>query len=120
MERESRMGVPGDNWEKIRSESRKHWRKLTDEDLAQVKESAADLVDVVKNRYNYSPERAQQDVEEFLQRYNTKVFDFAQRHLPSEMVNSIVRNPWAALVTALGLGLILGFLFKPGSGSDRE
>lgn len=105
------------NWDQIRRDSRKRWNKLTDEDLAPVKENMDDLMNVVQDKYGMTTEQAKAEVERFLERYDSKVYEMAQG-LPTGVREGMTRHPWAAVATALGLGFLFGFLLKPSSHND--
>ena len=60
-------------WEYLRGEVKAWWDQLTDADLEQVAGKKAQLVALVQERYGYTRERAQQEVEQRLQEYQTSV-----------------------------------------------
>lgn len=106
------------NWDQIRRDSQRRWNKLTDEDMAHVKNNVNELVGIVQDRYGLTKEQAAQEVDRFMARYDRKVYEMAQ-NLPPLVRDSMERHPWAAVATALGLGFIFGFVLKPGSHKDR-
>jgi uncharacterized protein YjbJ (UPF0337 family) len=60
-------------WQYLRGELKAWWDQLTDADLEQVAGKKAQLVALVQERYGYTRERAQQEVERRLQAYQTSV-----------------------------------------------
>jgi uncharacterized protein YjbJ (UPF0337 family) len=60
-------------WQYLQGELKAWWDKLTDADLQQVAGKKAQLVALVQERYGYTRERAQQEVERHLQEYQTSV-----------------------------------------------
>jgi ElaB/YqjD/DUF883 family membrane-anchored ribosome-binding protein len=106
-------------WNRIRSDSKRQWNKLTDEDLDQIKDNMEDLVNLVQEKYEYTKDQAQQEVEHFMDTHDGKAVQIARR-LPGDMDRGVKQHPWAAIATAIGLGLLLGFLFKPSQASAAE
>jgi len=102
------------NWDQIRRDSKRRWNKLTDQDVAKIKNNVNELMDTLQERYGISREQAQQEVERFMGSYDRKVYEMAQG-LPTGLRESMERHPWAAIATALGLGLLFGFMVKPSS-----
>jgi uncharacterized protein YjbJ (UPF0337 family) len=60
-------------WQYLRGEFKAWWDQLTDADLEQVAGKKSQLVALVQERYGYTRERAQQEVEQRLQAYQTSV-----------------------------------------------
>lgn len=57
-------------WKQLKGEVKKQWGKLTDDDLQIVEGQHDKLVGLVQERYGYARERAEQEVERFLDQYN--------------------------------------------------
>lgn len=57
-------------WKQVQGEVKKQWGKLTDDDLAIVEGQKDKLVGLVQERYGYAREKAQQEVDEFFQKYS--------------------------------------------------
>lgn len=57
-------------WKQLKGEIKKQWGKLTDDDLQIVEGQHDKLVGLVQERYGYARERAEQEVERFLNQYN--------------------------------------------------
>jgi uncharacterized protein YjbJ (UPF0337 family) len=58
-------------WKQIRGQVKEWWAELTDDDLNQVEGKSERLVGMLQERYGYSRERAQQEVKERMQEYNS-------------------------------------------------
>lgn len=106
-------------WDQFRSDSKREWSKLTDEDLDQIKGNMEQLISLVQQKYDYTSDQARQEVTRFMQSHNGTVYQIARR-LPGDVDNEVRRHPWAALATAMGLGIALGFLVKPNHASAAE
>jgi uncharacterized protein YjbJ (UPF0337 family) len=59
-------------WEQLRPQLRSWWGRLTEADLAQIGGQKDRLVSLVQQRYGYTRERAQQEVDQRLQEYSQK------------------------------------------------
>ncbi len=57
-------------WKQVQGEVKKQWGKLTDDDLAIVEGQKDKLVGLVQERYGYAREKAEHEVDEFLQKYS--------------------------------------------------
>ena len=66
-------------WEQLRPQLRSWWDRLTEADLVQIGGQKDRLVSLVQQRYGYTPERAQQEVDRRLQEYGEKTAGFAAR-----------------------------------------
>lgn len=102
--------------DQLRSDSKRQWNKLTDSDLDKVKGNAQELVSLVQQKYDYTKDQAQHEVTRFMNSHDGKVYQMARR-LPGDVDDGVRRHPWAAVATAMGLGLAMGFLVKPGRAS---
>lgn len=58
-------------WKQVRGKARQWWGKLTDNDLDRVSGRFEELVGLVQERYGYTREQAQKEVERFLEQFNT-------------------------------------------------
>ncbi len=54
------------NWKDLRPRLREHWHALTDDDLARIDGNRAVLAGVLSERYAYSEEQAQTEIDQFL------------------------------------------------------
>jgi len=106
-------------WDRFRSDSKREWNKLTDEDLDQIKGKMEQLVSLVQQKYDYTKDQAQQEVTRFMDSHDGKAVQIARR-LPGDMDREVKGHPWAAVAAAIGLGIVLGFLFKPGHANAAD
>jgi uncharacterized protein YjbJ (UPF0337 family) len=56
-------------WSQIRGEARRQWGKLTDDELDQASGNAEKLAGLVQEKYGYARERAEREVNDFLNRF---------------------------------------------------
>lgn len=113
------MDKLSNKWNQVSADAQNHWSKLTEQDLAQVKGNVQEMVNLVQDRYGYTRQRAEQDVTQFLDKYDAKIYNVANS-LPGDVPAKIMRRPWATLATALGIGLALGMAFRPGCKDGKE
>jgi len=57
-------------WKQVQGEVKEQWGKLTDDDLAIVEGQKDKLVGLLQERYGYAREKAEHEVDEFLQKYS--------------------------------------------------
>jgi uncharacterized protein YjbJ (UPF0337 family) len=57
-------------WKQVQGEVKKQWGKLTDDDLVIVEGQKDKLVGLLQERYGYAREKAEHEVDEFLQKYS--------------------------------------------------
>ena len=57
------------HWEHLRPQLRSWWDRLTEADLVQIGGQRDQLISVLRQRYGYTRERAQQEVERRVQEY---------------------------------------------------
>ncbi|MBN1991088.1 MAG: hypothetical protein JW953_00175 [Anaerolineae bacterium] len=98
--------------EQIRDIVQDHWTKFTEEDLKKIEAMRNEFVGMVQQRYGYAKQRAEEEVDRALRISNARLEGMAQK-LPGEMDQALLRYPWVTIVTALGVGFILGFALKP-------
>jgi uncharacterized protein YjbJ (UPF0337 family) len=55
-------------WHQIKGSAKTQWGKLTDDDLNQIEGQSERLVGVLQERYGYARDRAEQEVNDFLDR----------------------------------------------------
>ena len=77
------------------------------------------LVSLVQQKYDYTTEQAQQEVSRFMDSHDSKAYQMARR-LPGNVDNGVRRHPWAAVATAMGLGMALAFLVKPSQANTPQ
>jgi uncharacterized protein YjbJ (UPF0337 family) len=54
-------------WKQLKGEARVQWGKLTDDDFDQIEGNAEKLVGKVQERYGYERQRAQREVDAFVE-----------------------------------------------------
>jgi uncharacterized protein YjbJ (UPF0337 family) len=57
------------NWKQFRGEVQKQWGKLTNDDLDVIQGEYDKLVGRIQERYGYERDRAQREVDEYLDRH---------------------------------------------------
>jgi uncharacterized protein YjbJ (UPF0337 family) len=60
-------------WKQIRGEAQSLWGKLTNDDLDRVEGSSEKLAGILQERYGYSKQRAENEVANFMERFDEKV-----------------------------------------------
>jgi uncharacterized protein YjbJ (UPF0337 family) len=100
-----------DKWTQMRDEVKQRWSKLTDEDLSKVEGKLDELTGLVQERYDYSREKAVQEVERFLNGYNAKL-QAATENVLITAEQTVSEYPWRVILAALCLGFVLGLLFQ--------
>jgi uncharacterized protein YjbJ (UPF0337 family) len=98
--------------EQLRDMIQEHWTKFTEEDLKKIEAMRDEFVNMVQQRYGYAKQRAEKEVDRVLRTSNVRIEDVA-RKLPGDMDQALLRYPWVTMVTALGVGFILGFGLRP-------
>jgi uncharacterized protein YjbJ (UPF0337 family) len=58
--------IMGGQWKQLKGEIKRRWGKLTDDDLTEAEGSMEKLVGRIQERYGYTKERAQQEVQELI------------------------------------------------------
>jgi uncharacterized protein YjbJ (UPF0337 family) len=58
-------------WKQVRGKAKQWWGRLTDNDLDRISGRFEELVGLVQERYGYTREQAQKEVEQFLDQFNT-------------------------------------------------
>ncbi len=53
-------------WHQIKGSAKEHWGKLTSDDLDRVEGQSERLIGLLQERYGYARDRAQREVDEFL------------------------------------------------------
>ncbi|MDX1524066.1 MAG: hypothetical protein R3264_20725 [Anaerolineae bacterium] len=82
---------------------------MAQEKYGQIKEKAQEAVVNVST----TADAAKQKVDSQLNDYNAKMKEVADR-LPGDVNETITRYPWVTVVTALGVGVVVGMWLKPG------
>ena len=53
-------------WMQVKGEARQRWGNLTDDDVAQIQGSTEKLIGKLQERYGYSREQAEKELNEFM------------------------------------------------------
>ena len=59
-------------WMQMKGDLRSKWGKLTDDDLAQIQGDTEKFIGKLQERYGYGREQAEKEVNEFMNKPNTK------------------------------------------------
>jgi uncharacterized protein YjbJ (UPF0337 family) len=59
-------------WAQMKGEAKVQWGKLTDDDLDQIEGNAQKLVGKVQERYGWERDRAEREVDQWMQRDTTR------------------------------------------------
>lgn len=54
-------------WKQLKGQVREQWGKLTDDELDQISGKSDQLIGKIQEKYGYSREKAEQEVEDFLE-----------------------------------------------------
>lgn len=98
--------------DEIRDGARHWWSRRGDEGRHRLTASVDRLTEQMRKEYGYTRDRAELNVGRFLDRYDHKVHEIVES-LPGDIDRRVSRYPWATLATALGLGLLAGFIIRP-------
>jgi uncharacterized protein YjbJ (UPF0337 family) len=60
-------------WKQIRGQAKAWWGKLTDDDLNKVAGKFESFVGLLQEKYGYSRERAQEEIEKHVNEYETNM-----------------------------------------------
>lgn len=58
-------------WKQLRGEVRQHWGKLTDDELDQIAGKRDQLIGKLQEKYGYTREKAEEEINEFLENKET-------------------------------------------------
>lgn len=92
---------------------------LGDDGVASLNRKFDKLADDTKEMIADALETINKDVGQGLSQYNSKVQDAADR-VPGNLGKKAARYPWVAITISLAIGLLLGFLLKPGRQSVEQ
>ena len=62
-------------WKQVRGEAKVWWGKLTDDDLDKVSGQFDVFVGLLQEKYGYSREQAEEEIEKHMNEYETKLKD---------------------------------------------
>ncbi len=57
-------------WKQLKGQAQQQWGKLTNDELDKISGKREELVGLVQERYGYARARAEEEVDDFLTRYN--------------------------------------------------
>jgi uncharacterized protein YjbJ (UPF0337 family) len=66
-------------WKEIRGGFKKQWGKLTDDDIRRIQGSLDQITGIIQQRYGYTRERAEQEIDHFLDAYQDHMKDYGKR-----------------------------------------
>lgn len=100
-------------------QAKKDFATLKDDGVASLNRKFDKLADDTKEMIADALETINKDVGQGLSQYNSKVQDAADR-VPGNLGKKAARYPWVAITISLAIGLLLGFLLKPGRQSVEQ
>jgi uncharacterized protein YjbJ (UPF0337 family) len=65
------MDILEGKWKQLKGNVQQQWGKLTNDDLDRIAGKREELVGVVQEKYGYARERAETEVNDFLERHNS-------------------------------------------------
>lgn len=68
-----------EKWARLREEIQERWSKLTNADLDQIQGQREQLEDALRERYGYSKQRAQEEVDDFMETVDSRLDDVRGR-----------------------------------------
>lgn len=57
-------------WKQLKGEVKERWGKLTDDEILRTEGDLEQLQGKIQERYGYSKDKAKQEVDDFMRRYN--------------------------------------------------
>jgi ElaB/YqjD/DUF883 family membrane-anchored ribosome-binding protein len=102
--------------QKVKSEGRARWSKLTDEDFDAIKTNVVELATRLQARYAIGAEEAMTQAEEFMQAVEGVASDAygeavkALDNVAERLDRAVKENAWATVGGALLLGGVIGYL----------
>jgi len=61
--------IVGGKWQQLRGKVKEEWGKLTDDDLTKAEGKFDKLSGLIRERYGYTREKAEQELERFYKKY---------------------------------------------------
>ena len=101
--------VMSGSWDQMRTEVRRRWSKLSDQDLSSVKGEVDRLVDAVQDKYGYSRRKAREQVSRFVRTYGDDMQETTSGFM-ADAREFVSRYPWSLGVAILVVGLVVGLL----------
>lgn len=59
------------NWKQIKGNVKQQWGKLTDNDIARIEGNYDEFVGVLQERYGYDRDRAEREIDDYMQTHQT-------------------------------------------------
>ena len=78
----------------------------------QVEAKVGKFTDDVKETLDSTTATAKKDVEQKLREYNAKAQEYVEK-VPGGLAEKVAKYPWVAISIGLGVGILMGGLFKP-------
>jgi uncharacterized protein YjbJ (UPF0337 family) len=103
-------------WNELRGDVQQKWGRLSNADLDQVQGQFDELVGLVQDRYGYSSQKAQREVNRFLNQYGLDTGDVqeADGTALSTLQRTMNDYPLAFIAGAIVLALVLvGLVWRP-------
>lgn len=66
-------------WKEVRGGLKKQWGKLTDDDVRRIQGSLDQIAGIIQQRYGYTKERAEREIDEYLDIYNNQMRNYSER-----------------------------------------
>ena len=110
------MPAAAKNIDRLKSEAKSKWDKLTDDDFDAIKTSVIELATRLQERYGISADDARKQAEEFMESAGATATDAYDRaatalDIAAQRVDQVVKdNPWATIGGALLVGGVIGYL----------
>lgn len=117
------------NWEQIRGEVKDTWGQLTNDEVDQIEGKFDKFVGTVQERYGYSRERAEKEIDQFLAQFNgdltadelqekakevTSMVREKASDMPSTVRETTEEYPWATAAIAVAVVILLLVLLRQG------
>jgi uncharacterized protein YjbJ (UPF0337 family) len=92
-------------WHQVKGSVKKHWGRLTDDDIKMFLGEGEQLVGRLQERYGYSKERAEREVSDFIESLKEDVTLSDARERSTKVVRE---HPWSAGLFFAGIALLIG------------
>lgn len=71
--------IVGGKWQQVRGKMKEEWGKLTDDDLKMAEGKFDKLSGLIRERYGYTKEKAEADLDRFCKKHHVYVEEDARR-----------------------------------------
>lgn len=129
-------------WKQIRGGFKKQWGKLTDDDMQRIQGSLDQIAGIIEQRYGYTRDRAEHEIDHFLDAYQSQMKDYGKRaksygkrakgyneEVQAKMRSAVSdasdkvqsrlgkekktkRRPWLFIVGGIVLAVVIAYLFN--------